>query len=152
MKTDQCEFGLKSEDVERCKEEVTTRIGGVKLCREHGCRTPKEVTADVLPEASCSAGWGRLNAIAEGLELHGYELSRGIGKDGNGVEYQTLDIKRPDSPSWEGVWTEWGEESDIDEELYELIALVGLAFLKYHDFKKYFEPNAKAHIPHTGAV
>ena len=30
--------------------------------------------------STCSAGWGRLNAIAQGLELHGYELSRGIGK------------------------------------------------------------------------
>jgi|13_taG_2_1085334.scaffolds.fasta_scaffold14738_5 hypothetical protein len=96
-------------------------------------------------DASTCSAWGRLEPIAKGLELHGYELSRGTGKDANGEEYNTFDIRRPDQPEWEGVWMGWDtnlDEDGDDDELHTLIALIHDAILAWKDYEKHFMPPA----------
>ena len=99
MNTDQCEFGSKSEDVERCQEEATTRIGGVKLCREHGSRTPKEVTEEGLPASRCSlravviSTLGGVAAISEDLYTDAMEeIASKAGRECDGDLWQEVGL------------------------------------------------------------
>ena len=138
-------------EVERRLREDTQPIAD--LINKHGEKAEKEawkraiygsaIRLQLFTSNAEVGSWGRLEALAKGLEIHGYELSRGIGKDANGDGYNTFDIRRPDVPEWEGVWMGWDADLDDDgddDELHTLVALMHDAFLSWEDYTKHFRP------------
>ena len=86
--------------------------------------------------------WGRLELIAVGLELNGYELSRGTVNSEDGFDFPTFDIRSPNYPEWEGVWMPWDSALDVegdDDELLVLMALVAQAFVELEHHREHFQ-------------
>lgn len=98
-------------------------------------KTSETAEGGTFPAANCS-GWGRLDAIANGLKVIGFNLARGYW-DGPDFMLPTLNITRPSCPEWEGVWTT--VEADEDA---EAVLLVADAIRKWDDYCETFHPNS----------
>ena len=90
-----------------------------------------KTTSDLaVDSASTGSEWGELDVIVKGLALNGFRLSRGTCK-ATREDWTTLDIDRPDTPEWQGVW----QAVESDGETGTVIRLIGQAIDEWYDYQ-----------------
>ena len=98
----------------------------------------KKIDDLAVDSASAGSEWGELAMIVKGLELNGFRLSRGTCK-ATVQDWATLDIDRPDTPEWQGVW----QAVESDGEIGTVIRLIGQAIEEWYEYQDLIQNKLK---------